>query len=248
MSLSALAFTSGVSSLMIVIIGWALGLYLFKRFLSSPDNNTLALAVIMVGVGSVWLAIAINFVLNLLGMNYLDPLPYILILGWIPGVIVVAIGYVFISIVKEEYLKPAMIIFGLFFVINTLIIYVFIPFNQFGFKIDDAIVFTNAANELPDASTIGFFRILSLVSIVIMLATSIFFIITSIRTDIPLVKTRAGLLGLGLLIVSILITFDSIINTDSIYVLVFVRLAIVIGLFILVMGITLPKRIFKNLT
>ena len=248
MSLSNIAFGSGLSSLVIVLIGWILGLYLLKRYFSSPDNNTLALAVILISVGSVWLAIAINFLLALLNMSFLDSLPYLFLVGWIPGVVGLATGYVFISIVKEEYLKPTMIIFGLFFVINTLVIYVLIPFNYLDLKVEDALQFSNqVSGELPNASTLGYFQALSVISIVIMLATAIFFIITAVRTTIPLVKARAGLLGIGLLMVSILITFDSIIEINDLLVLLTVRVIIVVALFILAMAITLPKRIFKNL-
>ena len=248
MSLSNIAFGSGLSSLVIVLIGWILGLYLLKRYFSSPDNNTLALAVILISVGSVWLAIAINFLLALLNMSFLDSLPYLFLVGWIPGVVGLATGYVFISIVKEEYLKPVMIVFGLFFVINTLIIYLLIPLNYFGLKVDDALQFSNLqTGELPNASTLGYFRILSVISILIMLATAIFFIITALRTTIPLVKARAGLLGIGLFMVSVLITFDSVIEITDLLVLLTVRVVIVIALFILAMAITLPKRIFKNL-
>ena len=249
MSLSTVAFGSGLSSLIIVLIGWILGLYLLKRYFSSPDTNTLALAVILISVGSVWLVIAINFLLALNGSAYLDSLPYLFIVGWIPGVVGLATGYVFISIVKEEYLKPVMFLFGLFFVINTVVIYVLIPFNILGFKVDSALQFSDLKpGELPNASTQGIFQILSVISILIMLATAIFFIITAIRTTIPLVKARAGLLGIGLLMVSILITFDTLIEISDLLILLTVRVVIVIALFILAMAITLPKRIFKNLT
>lgn len=247
MTLTNLAFASGLSSLMIVIIGWLLGLYLVKRYLASPDNNTLALAVILISIGSVWLAIAINFILALLGMSFLQPLPYILLIGWIPGVVGLAIGYVFISIIKEEYLKPTMIIFGLFFIVNAVINYVLIPFNYFNFSPETSITFDTPINDLPNATTAGLFRYLSIITIIIMLVTSIFFILTAVRTDIPLVKTRAGLLGIGFLMISILIAFDSVFNLTDLLVLVAVRVLIVIGLFIMAMAITLPKRIFKNL-
>ncbi len=252
MSLSTVAFASGLSSLIIVLIGWILGLYLIKRYLSSPDNNTLALAVILISVGSVWLAIAVNFIIALLNPTspaYLEPLPYLLLVGWIPGVVGLATGYVFISIIKEEYLKPTMVIFGLFFIINTIIIYVLIPLKFPGFKVDDALQFNAyTAKELPDASTLGYFSILSIISILIMLATSIFFIITAIRTDIPLVKTRAGLLGIGFLLIGLLISFDSVFTITDLLILLTVRIVIVIGLIILAMAITLPRRIFKNLS
>lgn len=248
MTLSNLAFASGLSSLLIVIIGWLLGLYLIMRYLSSPDKNTLALAVILISVGSVWIAIAINFILALLGMAFLNELPYVLLLGWIPGVVGLAVGYVFMSIVKEEYLKPTMILFGIFFVINTIINYVFIPFNIFGLSPTSSITFgTTPLGELPNATTTGIFGILSAVTIVIMFATAIFFILTAVRTDIPLVKTRAGLLGAGFLMISILIVFDSLIDINDITILVILRFLIVISLFIMAMAITLPKRIFKNL-
>ena len=251
MSLSTVAFGSGLSSLLIVLIGWILGLYMLKRYFSSPDNNTLALAVILISVGSVWSAITVNFFIALTSSStpvYLDQIPYLMLVGWIPGVVGLATGYVFISIVKEEYLKPTLFIFGLFFIINTVIIYVFIPFNLFGFKVDDALQFSaQMAGELPDASTKGYFLILSVISILIMLATSIFFILTAIRTNIPLVKTRAGLLGVGLLLIGLLMPFDSVIETNDLLILLTVRILIVISLFILAMAITLPKRIFKNL-
>lgn len=248
MALSDLAFASGLSSLLIVLIGWLLGVYLIKRYLSSPDNNTLALAVILISVGSVWLAIAINFVFALLNMSYLDKLTYILLIGWIPGVVGLAVGYVFMSIVKEEYLKPTMIIFGIFFVINMVVNYVFIPIGYLGLDPESSITFgPPSTTELPDATTNGVFKYLSALTIVIMLITAIFFILTAVRTDIALVRTRAGLLGVGFLIVSLLIPFDSVIGTDILFVLVAVRFAIVIGLFIMAMAITLPKRIFKNL-
>lgn len=252
MSLSTVAFASGLSSLMIVLIGWILGLYLIKRYFSSPDNNTLALAVILISVGSVWLAIAVNFIIALLNPSspsYLESLPYLLLVGWIPGVVGLATGYVFISIVKEEYLKPTMIVFGLFFAVNTIIIYVLIPFKVSGFKIEDALKFNPyTVSELPDASTLGYFSILSVISILIMLATSIFFIITAVRTNIPLVKTRAGLLGVGLLLIGLLISFDSVLTITDLLILLTVRIVIVIGLIILAMAITLPRRIFKNLS
>jgi hypothetical protein len=245
MTLSNLGFASGISSLMIVLIGWALGLYLVKRYLATPDKNTLALAVILISVGSVWLAISVNFLLTLLGQPFLEETPYILLIGWIPGVVGIAIGYVFTSIVKEEYLKPAMIIFGLFFVINTTITYVFIPFSILNFTVQDAITFSTATGQLPDATTSGFFRLLSIMTIVIMIATSIFFIITAVRTNIPLVKTRAGLLGVSLLLVALLITFDSIFPTEDIFILVGLRFFVVIGLFIMSLAIILPKRIYR---
>ena len=247
MTLSNLAFASGLSSLMIVIIGWLLGLYLVKRYLSSPDNNTLALAVILISVGSVWIAIAINFILALLGDPFINELTYVFLLGWIPGVVGLAVGYVFMSIVKEEYLKPTMVIFAIFFVINTVINYVFIPLNILGLSPTSSITFTNTAGELPNGTTVGVFRLLSAVTIVIMFATALFFILTAVRTDIPLVKTRAGLLGTGFLIISILIIFDSLLDINDITILVLLRFLIVIGLFIMAMAITLPKRIFKNL-
>lgn len=248
MTLSNIAFTSGVTSLMIVIIGWILGLYLLKRYLSSPDNNTLALAIILISVGSVWLSIAINFIFALTNQPYLGNTAYILVIGWIPGVTGLTIAYVFTSIIKEEYLKIAMIIFGIIFIINMIIVYVLIAFDIAGFSWKDAINFTaTPVTELPNASTVGYFLLLSVISIVIMLATSIFFILTALRTDIPLVKARAGLLGVGFLMIAILITFDSIIDITDILQLVIVRILIVIGLFILAIAITLPKRIFKNL-
>ena len=248
MGLTEIAFTSGITSLMIVVIGWILGLYLLKRYLSSPDKNTLALAVILISVGSVWLAIAINFIFALTNQPYLGNTAYILVIGWIPGVTGLAIAFVFTSIMKEEYLTYAMIIFGLIFIINMLIVYGLIAFNIDGLSWKDEISFTATPNtELPNASTVGYFLVLSVISIVIMLATSIFFIITSFRTDIPIVKARAGLIGIGLLIIAILITFDSVIDLTDIVSLVIVRILIVVGLFILAIAITLPKRIFKNL-
>lgn len=247
MVLSNLAFASGFSSLIIVIIGWLLGLYLIMRYLSSPDNNTLALAVILISVGSVWIAIAINFILALLGDSFINELTYVLLLGWIPGVVGLAVGYVFMSIVKEEYLKPTMIIFGIFFVINTLINYVFIPFNILGLSPTSSITIITTSGELPNATTTGVFSLLSAVTIVIMFATAIFFIITAVRTDIPLVKARAGLLGLGFIIISILIVFDSLLDINDLVLLVLLRIFIVIGLFIMAIAITLPKRLFKNL-
>ena len=252
MDLSSLALTSGLTSLMIVLIGWILGIYLVSRYFSTDKNtNTLALAFILISVGSVWLSIAVNFIFALLNQPFLDNTVYVLLIGWIPGVTGLSIAYVFTSIVKEEYLRYAMIIFGLIFIINMIVVYVFIAFGIAGLSWQDAIIFSpipTPAGELPNASTAGYFLILSTVSIVIMLATAIFFIITAMRTNIKLVKTRAGLLGAGLLIISIFIIFDSVVNIDNILILVLVRIVIVIGLFILAIAITLPKRIFKNLS
>lgn len=251
MSLSNVAFASGFTSLLIVLIGWALGLYLIKRYLSARDNNTLSLAVILITVGSVWLAIAVNFIIALSSSGnpvYLDPLPYLFLVGWIPGVVSLATGYVFMSIVKEEYLKVTLIILGIFCIVNLIAIYIFIPLNVPGFKIADTLTFsTYSATELPNATTSGLFSVFSILSIIIMLITSVFFIITAVRTTIPLVKARAGLLGIGLLLIALLISFDSIINITDLLILVSVRVVIVIGLIILAMAITLPRRIFKNL-
>ena len=247
--LSNAGLASGLSSLLIVIIAWILALYLLKRYFASPDNNTLALAIILISVGSVWLAISINFIFALGNMAYLEQLPYLLIVGWIPGVVGLATGYVFITIVKEEYTKPVMVIFGIFFVINTIISYILIPFNLLGFKFDDALTFSpSTSGDLPNASTSGYFSILSIISIIIILITSIFFLITAYRTNIPLVKARAGLLGIGLLLIAIFIPFDSFLPTEQIGILLIVRFGVVISLFVVSMAITLPKRIFKNLS
>ena len=251
MSLSTVAFASGLSSLLIVLIGLILGLYMLKRYLSSPDNNTLALAVILISVGSVWSAIAVNFIIALLAGSstpqYLEQIPYLMLVGWIPGVVGLATAYILVSIVREKYLKLTLLIFGIFFVLNTVIIYILIPLNVPGFKVDDALTFSTPADGLPNASTAGYFLILSVISIVIMLATALLFIVTALKTTIPLVKTRAGLLGTGFLLISVFLTFDSIIATDNLIILLTVRIIVVIGLFILAMAITLPKRIFKNL-
>ena len=247
MSLSNIAFASGLSSLMIVVIGWVLGLYLFKRYLSDKDNkNTLALAILLMSIGSVWLSISVNFILALMGNEFLNELPYILIIGWIPGVVLISVGYMFISIVKEEYLKLVMFVTFAIFVINLIIVYGLILFGYF--PISDQISFVTPVNGLPDASTTGFFQILTITSIIFMAITSIFFIYTSFKTTIPIVKTRARLLGVGLLLSSVTIIFDSVLPPENITLLLGIRLIIVFSLFILAMGITLPKRIFKNLT
>lgn len=247
-ALSNAAFASGLSSLMIVIIGWLLGLYLLKRYVSSPDYNTLALAVILISVGSVWLTIAINFLFALLDIPFLTSLPYLFIVGWIPGVVSLATVYVFTSIVKTEYLKPAMIIFTLFLAVNILISYILIPFGYLGFKVEDALTIQAASGgDLPNASTTGFFSLLSGISIIIMFITAIFFLITAYRTSIPLVKARAGLLGIGLILISFLIIFDSVFPTNQISILIILRFGVVIALFIIAISIVLPKKIFKNL-
>ena len=182
-------------------------------------------------------------------MPFLKSLPYLLIVGWIPGVVSLATGYVFISIVKEEYLKPAMIILGLFLVVNIIISYIFIPFDLLGFKVDNALTIQPAiGGNLPNASTNGFFSLLSIVSIIIILLTAVFFLITAYNTNIQLVKARAGLLGIGLLFASFLIIFDSILPIEQISLLIILRFGVVVCLFIMAMAITLPRRIFKNLS
>ena len=101
MGLSSLALTSGLTSLMIVLIGWILGIYLVSRYFSTDKNtNTLALAFILISVGSVWLSIAVNFIFALLNQPFLDNTVYVLLIGWIPGVTLLSIEYVFTSFVK----------------------------------------------------------------------------------------------------------------------------------------------------
>ena len=205
MALTDLAFASGFSSLLIVLIGYVLGLYLLSRYRSNPDKNTLALAVVLISIGSVWLAIAVNFILSLAGYEFLQELPYMLLLGWIPGVTGITLGYMFVSIVKEEYLKPALVLFGLFFIADVAVMYVIVPFGIGDFTISSVLTFTQPPNDLPNASVSGIWRIFVLISIVIMLLIALFFLLTALRTDIKRVRARAGLLGIGLIITTVLL-------------------------------------------
>lgn len=245
MVLSDVAFASGLSSLMIVIIGWILGIYLLIRYKSNPDKNTLALAIVLISIGSVWLAVSVNFLLALSGLNFLDDLTYVLLIGWIPGVTGVTLGYMFVSIVKEEYLKPTMVIFSILLVIDIIMMYILVPFGIW--EVSQVISFKNTPDGIPDASVEGIYKIFSYVSIIVMIITSLFFILTAKRTDIRRVKRRAGLLGIGLLISTISLIFDSVAPTEDLFILLTVRIVVVFGLIIMSMGITLPKMFFGDL-
>ena len=80
-----------------------------------------------------------------------------------------------------------------------------------------------------------------------MILISLFFILTAFRTSIKRVRARAGLLGLGLLISTVLLVFDSLFAPSDLIGLLTVRIGVMIGLIIMSMGITLPKMFFKNL-
>jgi hypothetical protein len=248
MALTNLSFVSGLTALLIVVTSIGLGIYLILSYQKSKSSQTLALAATIFSVGWIWSSIAINFLLSTFGFTeFLPDLIYLLIFAWAPAVGLIGTTYLVTSLLKPSLLKPIGAIAIILCVIHLVLMYVLVPTDTF-FSLDDVIKFDPlGTDELPDANADGLLRIFSLIAIIAILISGLFFLYTGLKTDISFVKARGLFMGIGFSAFAILITFDTITESlGNVFLIVILRLSIVFVLFILAVGITLPGFIFNR--
>lgn len=248
MALTDISFVSGLTALLIVVTSIAIGLYLFLSYQKSKSMQTLALAATIFSVGWVWSTLAVNFLLASFELDTLGEgdLMYVLIFSWAPAVGLLGTTYLVTSLLKPSLLKPIGFLAVLLSVLDLVVMYVLVPSGQI-VTLNDVIKFSNVSSDnLPDASAAGFLQIFSLVAIVTILISGIFFLYTGIKTDIAFVKARGLFMGIGFSSFAVLIIFDTLLALDDIFLILVLRLLIVLVLFIMAIGITLPGFIFDR--
>ena len=246
MALSDISFVSGLTALLIVLTSIGLGLYLIFSYLKSKSYQTLSLGLTIFSVGWVWSALAINFILASMDRETIGEgdLVYVLIFAWAPALGLLGTTYLVTTLLKPSLLKPVGILAIILALIHLIVMYILVPTDQI-VTLSDVITFSTVGpNDLPDASATGFLRIFSVIAIGAIFISGLFFLYTGIFSTISFVKARGLLMGVGFSSFAVLIIFDTVLALDDVFLILILRLLIVLVLFIMAIGITLPGFIF----
>jgi hypothetical protein len=246
MELTSLSYTYGITGLLIVISSILIAGYLLLIYTRSKDQSTLTLvlAILVFVMGSPWIGISTNFLTALFDREYIGDRGYILLASfWIFGLPPAL--YVTTSLINPDKTKLYLALSLVISMIMFFVVYALIPADI----IQISSVFESTPAEsggLPDAKYKGILGLYLIITIGVLLISGIMFILTAYRTQIPLVKARAIPIGIGQLFYSILGAIDGILAINSEILVLFVRIGIFVSLFLLMIGVTLPKIIFKR--
>ena len=254
LALTDFYLTSAVTAFLILLVSVILSIQLFFSYRKKKSKQTLTLAAIMISLGFVWVAICLNFILNMTGQSYVTKASdYALIIAWTPALGLVGISYLVFSFVKPELLRPVVSVALLITLLYLFLMYVGLPLGLI--EAQDVLIvnWSGIAEELPDATGRGVLLIYSFLVIIMLIIAGLMFLFTGLRTEIPLVRTRGLLMGIGFTFFGILVPLDTIVDINifgrfaAVILLIVVRSFIVISLLLIYTGVTLPKALFPKL-
>jgi len=246
MELSSLSLMNGITGISIVIASFLIAGYLLIVYTKSKDSSslTLVLAMMVFIMGSPWMGISTNFLTAYFDRPYIGDIGYILLASfWIFGLPPAL--YVTTSLINPDKTKMYLSISLIMAMIMFIFVYILVPSGL----ISISSVFESTPAEpggLPDAKYKGIIALYLVLTIVVLFISGIMFMITAYRTNIPLVKGRAIPIGIGMLTYSLFGLIDGIASIDLELVLLLVRFGILISMFLLMLGVTLPGFIFKR--
>ena len=246
MVLTLLSYTYGLTGLLIVLSSIIIAIYLLYSYVKSKESSTLTLilAIQIFIMGSAWFGVSTNFLTAFFGHDYIGDRSYLLLSSfWIFGLPCAL--YVTVSLVSPEKTKLVLSISLIITILMFFVVYILVPADI----IDINTVFQSTPAEpggLHDAKFIGFLALYLVLSIVSILISGFFFLLTAYRTQIPLIKARANPIGVGFLLYAIMGFIDGVAEINLEIVVLAVRLGILMSLILVMIGVTLPGIIFNR--
>jgi hypothetical protein len=249
MALDTISFISGITGLLIVTVGYLLAVYSFSLYLKSKSNQTLALTVTLLGTCSVWLGVAVNFLLYLIQgeSSFLGVKEYFILISWPIGILIPVTMYMTTSFIYEQYQKIAVIISAIIgggWIFLSLIL---IPLNVI--SLDSSLFIVEySAGTLPDSSFKGITLILTLLGLIIIAISGGLFVTTARSSEDRVAKLRGFYLGFGYLLFSFSSLGDAI--SESLaneYILIVIRFLVVLSFVLVSIAVIKPNRIFRSI-
>lgn len=246
MAIDPVSLVSGVSGLAIVTVGYIIALYSFILFLRSRSYQTLALSLTLLCTSSVWMGVAVNFLIYLTSPTpkYLPILTYFVLISWPIGILIPVTMFMTTSFIGEKYRSYAVWISVVVGIIWYIII-VLVVIKQF--DINSLFVVDYTTHTLPDSSFAGFELLLTAIGLVVIGIAGILFLVTGRSSTDPVAKLRGIFLGSGYLLFAIASFGDA--KSDAFpseYFLLIIRLLVILSFILMSIAILKPKRIFKT--
>ena len=247
MAIDPASLISGTSGVAIVTVGYILAIYSIVLFLRSKSYQTLALALTLLCTSSVWLGVAVNFIIYILSPNnpqYLSNLEYFVLISWPIGILIPITMFMTTSFLYEKYQKLAVYITVVIGVIWYIVI-ILVVLNQV--DINTLFVVDTTTHTLPDSSFAGFELLLTLLGLIIIAVSGILFLVTGRSSTDHVAKLRGYYLGFGYLLFSIASFGDA--KSDAFpseYFLLIIRLLVILSFVLVSIAILKPKGIFKE--
>ena len=244
-NISLIGVITGLSSLLIVILSYILGLIVLRSFFRDPNpdtrKKTLMLAIGLMALGSNWLASSANFLLVIQLGNNIDPVLYIMLLGTALGVTGITWSYVAFSFFENPMIKGTGFVIAWGASVLSIVISLFlIPFNVI--TVSDVLTF----NPTPEGIVLAEFKGIMLVIVIILLGIililSPIFIYSGVQwKDVDIkVFIRGLFLGIGLLLFLVFSVGDAFLPADVVLLFV-IRSGVLLSFVILFLGITVPE-------
>ncbi len=243
-NISSIGAITGLSSLLIVIFSYVLGLIVLRSFFRDPNpdtrKKTLMLAIGLIGLGSNWLASSLNFLTVVMMAQNINPILYIMLLGTALGVSGIAWSYVAFSFFESPIIKGAGFVIAWGASVLSIVISLFlIPFNVI--TVSDVLTF-ESKEGIVLAEFQGIMLVIVIILLGIILILSPIFIYSGVQwKDVDIkVFIRGLFLGIGLLLFLVFSVGDAFLPADVVLLFV-IRSGVLLSFVILFLGITVPE-------
>lgn len=248
MSLDSISFMSGLSGLLIVLVGYLLAFYTFYLFSKSKSYQTLALALTLLCTSSVWLGVTSNFVLYIMTnseSSFLTEKSYFFLISWPLGILIPVTVFLTTSFIGQKYQKIVVGISVLIGLIWIVIAYILVPIKFMA--LSSLFVVQYNKGSLPDSSFIGITLLLTLLGLITMAVSGALFLATGRSSLDRVAKLRGLYLGSGYILFALASLGDAMSDVvSSEYFIIVVRLLVIVSFILISIAILKPKRIFES--
>ena len=247
-----LGYASGITSLLIVMLGIVLMIIMLNKYYKTKDDSTLMLALFFMGCGCVWLGIVCNFISYLVGAQFLERDIYFYSFAWSLALIMVSLVFILSNLIEFNRIDLIKLVklFSIILALAYLIcIYLFIPLNLT--NVNDFLITQYYTDSLPDSSVAGYMKIFVAIMIIMVLVIAFTFISTGRHSFDNLAKYKMYCIGFGMALFSVLTVFDGLISGLNVLLLIIIRLLVISSLLLIYIGIStkiLQKYIDYNRT
>lgn len=231
MAINQFGYAGGITSLFIVALAYLCASVFLTRYITSRRIEPLLQGIVFFAVGSSWLGVLFGFLYALRGET-LGKVAVIRIWGWAPAVIATVWVYLVLSTIKPRFKLIGLLICG---VLNIIYLYfVYVNTDQYSTY--------QIVGGVPDSSLTGLatlFLFIHILIIILVVATTYLWI--GFKSEAPSVRLQGKVVGIAVLIFASFAILDSAVLLQSVLVIIVVRTILIISIFFVYLGFTLPK-------
>ncbi|MFX0116006.1 MAG: hypothetical protein ACFFB3_15760 [Candidatus Hodarchaeota archaeon] len=253
--LKDLGILAGLTSIVLVIISFVLGLYFIIRSFEGKnfERQRFLTGIGIIGLGGTWFGGVIQFLLIILTGDYLDVKLHTYLIAWAPALASLVWIFLVFSLVKPEWRNYAMISISIVTLAFLIFTYGLVSLGDIETSTRDngetKVNLVDGISEQSISNDSGFPNqrylgipglIIALYVVLLILLVGGVFLWTSIRTQSLEIKWKARLVGFGVVVYGFIATIDAFLDPIAV-VIILTRFLIICSFFLIALGYTLPK-------